>query len=123
MANVRTGVGGLGSLLGRTADAVRVDASTRELDVLTLRLRDASLRKRDGRLEGLNIELTRRIAEASGIRVTASGGFSSLEDIERLCELEPYGVDSVIVGKALYEGRLTLQAALGRASECNQSRL
>jgi phosphoribosylformimino-5-aminoimidazole carboxamide ribotide isomerase len=78
---------------------------------------------RDGRLEGPNIELTRRIAEASGIRVTASGGVSSLEDIERLCVLEPFGVDSVIVGKALYEGRLTLHAALGRAREFNQSRL
>ena len=77
---------------------------------------------RDGRLEGPNIEMTLRIAEASGIRVTASGGISSLEDIERLCLLEPHGVDSVIVGKALYEGRLTLQAALGRACEFSQSR-
>jgi phosphoribosylformimino-5-aminoimidazole carboxamide ribotide isomerase len=78
---------------------------------------------RDGRLEGPNLEMTRRIAEASGIHLTASGGVSSLEDIERLCDLEPYGVDSVIVGKALYEGRLTLQAALRRASEFIQSRL
>jgi phosphoribosylformimino-5-aminoimidazole carboxamide ribotide isomerase len=77
---------------------------------------------RDGRLEGPNIEMTLRIAEASGIRVTASGGISSLEDIERLCLLEAHGVDSVIVGKALYEGRLTLQAALGRACEFSQSR-
>src|SRR5712692_5323528 len=67
---------------------------------------------RDGRLEGPNLETTRRIAEASGIRVTASGGVSSLEDIARLCDLEPHGVDSVIVGKALYEGRFTLQAAI-----------
>jgi hypothetical protein len=52
MANVRAAVGRLGSLIGRTADAVRVDASTRELDVLTLRLRDARLRKRGNRLVG-----------------------------------------------------------------------
>lgn len=78
---------------------------------------------RDGRLEGPNLEMTRRIAEASGIRVTASGGVSSLEDIALLCNLETYGVDSVIVGKAFYEGRLTLQAAIGRVSEFNQSRL
>ncbi len=77
---------------------------------------------RDGRLEGPNLEMTRRIAEASGIRVTASGGVSSLEDIARLCDLEPHGVDSVIVGKALYEGRFTLQAAIGRVSEFNHSR-
>jgi hypothetical protein len=52
MANVRAGVGRLGDLIGRTADAGRVDASTRELDVLTLRLRDAQLRKRGNRLVG-----------------------------------------------------------------------
>src|SRR2546423_13547039 len=48
MASVRTGVGRLGSLIGRTADADRLDGSTRELDVLTLRLRDARLHKRGG---------------------------------------------------------------------------
>ncbi len=52
MANTRAGVGRLGDLIGRTADAGRVDASTRELDVLTLRLRDAQLRKRGNRLVG-----------------------------------------------------------------------
>jgi hypothetical protein len=52
MANVRAAVGRLGSLIGRTADAGRVDADTRELDVLTLRLRDARLRKRGNRLVG-----------------------------------------------------------------------
>jgi hypothetical protein len=52
MASVRAAVGRLGDLIGRTADAGRVDASTRELDVLTLRLRDANLRKRGNRLVG-----------------------------------------------------------------------
>src|SRR2546423_15646288 len=52
MANVRAAVGRLGDLIGRTADAGRVDASTRELDVLTLRLRDANLRKRGNRILG-----------------------------------------------------------------------
>jgi hypothetical protein len=52
MANVRAGVGRLGDLIGRTADDDRVDASTRELDVLTLRLRDARLQKRGDRLVG-----------------------------------------------------------------------
>lgn len=70
---------------------------------------------RDGMLAGPNLELTRSIAEASGISVTASGGVSSLEDIERLRSLEPYGVDSVIVGKALYEGRFSLRDAIARA--------
>lgn len=71
---------------------------------------------RDGKLEGPNVEMTRRIAAASGINVTASGGVGSLEDLDSLCEIEPSGVDSVIVGKALYEGRFTLEAAIARVS-------
>jgi phosphoribosylformimino-5-aminoimidazole carboxamide ribotide isomerase len=71
---------------------------------------------RDGRLEGPNFEMTRAIALASGARVTASGGVSSLEDIARMCDLEVDGVDSVIVGKALYEGRFSVQDALTTAA-------
>ncbi|MCI0490497.1 MAG: 1-(5-phosphoribosyl)-5-[(5-phosphoribosylamino)methylideneamino]imidazole-4-carboxamide isomerase [Blastocatellia bacterium] len=71
---------------------------------------------RDGRLAGPNFEMTRRMAQVSGARVTASGGVSSLEDIARLCELEADGVDSLIVGKALYENRFTLEEALSTAS-------
>ena len=70
---------------------------------------------RDGRLEGPNLEMTREIAIASNARVTASGGVSSLEDITRLCEIEADGVDSVIVGKALYEGRFTIEQAIETA--------
>ena len=47
--------------------------------------------------------------------MTASGGVASLDDIYALKELEPYGVDSVIVGKALYEGLFTLEEALDAA--------
>ena len=71
---------------------------------------------RDGRLEGPNLEMTREVAVVSGARVTASGGVSSLEDISALCGLEPAGVDSVIIGKALYENRFDLKAALEAAS-------
>jgi len=71
---------------------------------------------RDGRLTGPEFEMTGRIARISGRPVTASGGVSSLEDITRLRDLEPMGVDSVIVGKALYEGRFTLERAIAAAS-------
>ena len=67
---------------------------------------------RDGMLGGVNVEQTCAIARESGLRVTASGGVSSLSDIEQLRGVEPCGVDSVVVGKALYEGRFTLQVAL-----------
>ena len=67
---------------------------------------------RDGTLSGVNLEQTCAIARESGLRVTASGGISSLADLKKLRSIKRCGVDSVIVGKALYEGRFTLQEAL-----------
>lgn len=66
---------------------------------------------RDGMLSGVNIEQTLLLARESGLKVTASGGVSSLEDIKRLKQLSVFGVDSVIIGKALYERRFTLEDA------------
>ena len=70
---------------------------------------------RDGMLGGVNLEQTCAIAREAGLRVTASGGVSSLSDIRQLKSIQRCGVDSVIVGKALYEGRFTLQEALKAA--------
>jgi len=69
----------------------------------------------DGMLSGVNLEQTCAIARESGLRVTASGGVSSLKDIRGLKTIIGCGVDSCIVGKALYEGRFTLQEALRAA--------
>jgi len=67
---------------------------------------------RDGMLSGVNIKQTLAVARESGLKVTASGGVSSLEDIKRLRQLSSFGVDSVIIGKAFYERRFTLREAL-----------
>ncbi|HEY9403353.1 MAG TPA: 1-(5-phosphoribosyl)-5-[(5-phosphoribosylamino)methylideneamino]imidazole-4-carboxamide isomerase [Pyrinomonadaceae bacterium] len=67
---------------------------------------------RDGTLEGVNAEQTCAVALASGLPVTASGGVSSLADIERLKTACGTRIDSVIVGKALYEKRFTLEEAV-----------
>jgi phosphoribosylformimino-5-aminoimidazole carboxamide ribotide isomerase len=72
---------------------------------------------RDGMLAGVNLDATRELAEASGLRVTASGGVAALDDIYALKELEKSGVDSVIIGKALYEGRFTIEEALDAAED------
>jgi phosphoribosylformimino-5-aminoimidazole carboxamide ribotide isomerase len=64
-------------------------------------------------LSGPNIEQTQLIARQSGLKVTASGGIALISDIERLRDASvDTGIDSVIVGKALYEGRFTLKEAL-----------
>jgi phosphoribosylformimino-5-aminoimidazole carboxamide ribotide isomerase len=71
---------------------------------------------RDGMLGGVNLEETCKIARHAGLKVTASGGISSLADIKQLKQASEdptvCGIDSVIVGKALYEGRFTLAEAL-----------
>ncbi len=63
---------------------------------------------RDGMLNGLNIEFTKKIQTQSGIFTIASGGLSSEEDFKAL---QTAGIDGVIVGKAFYEGRIDLQKA------------
>jgi phosphoribosylformimino-5-aminoimidazole carboxamide ribotide isomerase len=65
---------------------------------------------RDGMLNGPNFEAIKEIAVMSGLRVTASGGVSNFEDLRNIQELEKFGVDSVIVGKALYENRFPCEA-------------
>ena len=67
---------------------------------------------RDGMLQGPNIEATRRLAEAISIPVIASGGVSSLRDIENLLTIEASGVVGVITGKAIYTGSLDWREAV-----------
>ena len=68
--------------------------------------------ERDGMETGLNSEMTRMLAQSTSIPVIASGGVSRIEDIEHLMELEADGVIGVIVGRALYTGRLDLEKAI-----------
>jgi len=64
---------------------------------------------RDGMLSGPNIEALRNFARGTGLKIVASGGVSSMEDLEQLKTLEADGVDQVISGKAIYEGKLDLE--------------
>ena len=70
---------------------------------------------RDGTLTGPNLELLRTVASLSPAPVVASGGIARLEDIAALADLVPQGIDSAIIGKALYSGAFTLQQALAVA--------
>jgi len=64
---------------------------------------------RDGVGAGVNVDSTRRLADATGLSVIASGGLASIDDVRRVREAELAGV---IVGRALYEGRIELAQAL-----------
>ncbi len=71
---------------------------------------------RDGMLGGPNVEQTLAVARSANVKVTASGGVSSLDDIQRLRDAGDSRLDSVIVGKALYEGKFKLEEAIMVAS-------
>jgi phosphoribosylformimino-5-aminoimidazole carboxamide ribotide isomerase len=64
---------------------------------------------RDGTLQGVNLEMLKKLKEQVNIKITASGGVKNIEDIEKLKELDIYGA---ITGKAIYSGELSLKAAL-----------
>ena len=66
---------------------------------------------RDGMLTGPNVEATRMLTAETGLDVIASGGVSSMEDLEALNQA---GICGAIIGKALYEGRINLEEAVGR---------
>lgn len=66
---------------------------------------------RDGMMQGLNIGATRRLAEAGGIPVIASGGVTTIEDIRLLAREGGSGIVGAISGRALYEGTLDLASA------------
>jgi phosphoribosylformimino-5-aminoimidazole carboxamide ribotide isomerase len=65
---------------------------------------------RDGMLQGPDIDGLTRSAERAGAPVIASGGVSSIADVEALARIP--GLGGVITGKAIYEGRFTLDEAL-----------
>jgi phosphoribosylformimino-5-aminoimidazole carboxamide ribotide isomerase len=73
--------------------------------------------QRDGMESGVNIEATRILAEAVNIPIIASGGVAGMRDIEQVLKLETAGVMGVIVGKALYTGGLSLEAAIDRTKK------
>ena len=67
---------------------------------------------KDGTLSGPNIKSIKELLKETNLKVIASGGISSLDDILKLKLLEKLGVVGVIIGKALYEGKFTLSQAI-----------
>jgi len=72
---------------------------------------------RDGMMAGVNLEATVALARELTVPVIASGGVSSLDDVRALCGAEPDGIIGAITGRAIYEGRLDLEAAQKLADE------
>ncbi|MFC1667518.1 1-(5-phosphoribosyl)-5-[(5-phosphoribosylamino)methylideneamino]imidazole-4-carboxamide isomerase [Candidatus Omnitrophota bacterium] len=84
-----------------------------EIGVKTIVLTDIS---KDGMLEGPNIEKIKEILDDVDVSVIASGGISTLEDIRRLKEIGSKNLEGIIIGRALYEGKIGLEEAIKAAA-------
>jgi len=72
---------------------------------------------KDGMLSGPNFERTKALVEAVDIPVIAAGGVTTVEDVKKLCLS---GAGGAIIGRALYEGSLTLKDAIAAAHAAEQ---
>ena len=72
---------------------------------------------RDGMLTGVNLEATLKLAQAIKIPIIASGGLSSVKDVQAVCKLVPEGIVGAIAGRALYEGKLDFKKAQAAADK------
>ncbi len=104
--------------------AVEGWAETSQLEVAELarRFEDAGVAAiiftdigRDGMLQGVNVEATARLAKQVHIPIIASGGVAGIEDIDALVGANKPNILGVIIGRALYDGRIAAGAALRRA--------
>lgn len=87
-------------------NAVSLGIQMRDLGVKTIVYTDIS---KDGMLQGPNVEHTKEMVDATGLDIIASGGISSLKDLEMVNEIKVHGA---IIGKALYENRIELKNAI-----------
>ena len=78
--------------------------------------------RRDGMLNGLNLEATVEFARNLRIPVIASGGVTNLDDIRALCAVEGEGIVGAVTGRAIYEGTLDFRVAQALADELNGKR-
>lgn len=92
--------------------AVDFGRRMKKLGIKTTVFTDVS---RDGLLQGPNLDSIRSMALETGLEVIASGGVSSRENIRQLKTMESLGVKGAVIGKALYEGRISLTEALEEA--------
>ena len=73
--------------------------------------------EKDGMLSGPNFKEIKEVAKAVNMEVIATGGISTMEDVENLLAMEKYGVTGIIIGKALYTGKLDLKKVVKLAKD------
>jgi phosphoribosylanthranilate isomerase len=66
---------------------------------------------KDGTMHGPNFHLLKQVCEATNRPIVASGGIARLEDLHKLADMVPHGIEGAIIGRALYDGAFTLAEA------------
>jgi phosphoribosylformimino-5-aminoimidazole carboxamide ribotide isomerase len=89
--------------------ALRFMDFCREMEALGVKTLICTDISRDGAMRGTNREMYRQLSETLGLQITASGGVSTLEDVESLRRMNLYGA---IIGKAYYTGDIDLEKAI-----------
>ena len=109
---------GIDARKGRVAAEGWANESELEATDLASRFADAGVSAvvytdidRDGMMQGVNVQATVALAEASGLPVIASGGISQIDDVRGLMRFARSGICGAITGRAIYEGALDLAAA------------
>ena len=92
--------------------ALEAAAFTRQMAELGVKTVICTDIRKDGAMQGPNTQLYRKLREIPGMRLIASGGVSGMEDIRSLRKLELYGA---IIGKAYYEGKISISEAVREA--------
>ena len=106
---------------GRVAVEGWAETSDLAAEYLAARFEDAGVAAiiytdidRDGAMQGPNVDATVALAHAIDIPIIASGGVSSLADVEAFLPYGGDGIEGVISGRAIYDGRLDLATAIAR---------
>ncbi len=97
-------------------DVVDVGCRARELGFRRVVYTDVGP---DGSPRGVDLPTLRSLGERAGLRVTCAGGISGLEDLLHVQELESFGVDSAVIGRALCENRFSCQGLWRRCEAGN----
>lgn len=103
-----------GWLAGTAVSPIALAQRMASIGVNTIIYTDIS---RDGIFAGVNAEATGALAEQCDLNVIASGGVASIEDVQRVSALAHKGVGGVIIGRALYEGKVNLAELLALTNE------
>jgi len=107
---------GIDARKGKVALRGWVDQTEVTAVELALRMKDLGIERviytdvaRDGMLQGVNYQETENLCRESGIKVIASGGVTSIKDILELWKRRSGGIEGVILGRALYDGKIDYQ--------------